>query len=189
MAGAALAHQPRTRSRGGSYLLLEADTNDVVANKLEQMREQVSLEMRRQTPRVAIGDISTRGGKLSFFVRDPQQVDAARQRLLPMTNGVGMTGQRDWDIAVVDQSRFELTPTQAGLTQSIDTAMGDATEVVRRRIDELGTREPTIVRQGSNRIVVQVPGLQNPQELKDLLGKTAKLEFKLVDQSANPPIW
>ena len=166
---------------GGSYLLLEADTGDVLARRLEGMREQVSLEMRRQDPRVAIGEISTQGGKLSFFVRDPQQVDAARQRLLPMTNGVGMTGQRDWDIAVVDGSRFVLTPTQAGLTQAIDTAMGDATEVVRRRIDELGTREPTIVRQGSNRIVVQVPGLQNPQALKELIGKTAKLEFKLVD--------
>ncbi|KAK0339085.1 hypothetical protein LTR94_036026, partial [Friedmanniomyces endolithicus] len=64
--------------------------------------------------------------------------------------------------------------------------MGDATEVVRRRIDEMGTREPTIVRQGTNRIVVQVPGLQNPQALKDLLGKTAKLEFKLVDTTADP---
>ena len=171
---------------GGSYLLLEADTNEVVANRLESMRDQVSLEMRRQSPKIAIGDISTQGGKLSFFVRDPQQVDAARQRLLPMTNGVGLTGQRDWDIAVVDGSRFQLTPTQAGITQAIDTAMGDATEVVRRRIDELGTREPTIVRQGSSRIVVQVPGLQNPQALKDLLGKTAKLEFKLVDQNAAP---
>ena len=171
---------------GGSYLLLEADTQDVVATRLEAMREQVLLEMRRQDPRVAIGDISTRGGRLSFMVRDAAQVDAARQRLLPMTNGVGMTGQRDWDIAVVDGSRFVLTPTSAGITQAIDTAMGDATEVVRRRIDELGTREPTIVRQGASRIVVQVPGLQNPQALKDLLGKTAKLEFKLVDESASP---
>ena len=66
------------------------------------------------------------------------------------------------------------------------TAMKDATEVVRRRIDELGTKEPTIVRQGATRIVVQVPGLKNPQALKELIGKTAKLEFKLVDQTANP---
>lgn len=171
---------------GGSYLLLEADTQDVVETRLESMREQVALEMRRQDPRIAIGDISTRGGRLSFMVRDAAQVDAARQRLLPMTSGVGMTGQRDWDIAVVDGSRFVLTPTSAGITQAIDTAMGDATEVVRRRIDELGTREPTIVRQGASRIVVQVPGLQNPQALKDLLGKTAKLEFKLVDATASP---
>ena len=56
----------------------------------------------------------------------------------------------------------------------------------RKRIDALGTREPTIIRQGEDRIVVQVPGLQDPQALKDLLGKTAKLEFKLVDEAASP---
>ena len=172
---------------GGSYLLLEADVNDVATSRLEAMREQVQTEMRRQDPRIGIGDISTRGGRLSFLLRDPSQVDAARERLLSITGGgAGMTGQRIWDIQVVDTSRFVLTPTQAGLTQAVDTAMGDATEVVRRRIDELGTREPTIVRQGSNRIVVQVPGLQDPQALKDLLGKTAKLEFKLVNESVTP---
>ena len=172
---------------GGSYLLLEADVNDVATSRLEAMREQVQTEMRRQDPRIGIGDISTRGGRLSFLLRDPGQVDAARERLLGITGGgAGMSGQRVWDIQVVDSSRFVLTPTQAGLTQAVDTAMGDATEVVRRRIDELGTREPTIIRQGSNRIVVQVPGLQNPQQLKDLLGKTAKLEFKLVDETVTP---
>jgi preprotein translocase subunit SecD len=172
---------------GGSYLLLEADTADLANSRLETMRDQVQTEMRRATPRIAIGDISTRDGQLSFFVRDASQVDAAREKLLAITGGgAGMTGQRVWDISVVDTSRFVLKPTQAGLTQAIDTAMADATEVVRRRIDELGTREPTIIRQGASRIVVQVPGLQNPQALKDLLGKTAKLEFKLVDLAANP---
>jgi len=172
---------------GGSYLLLEADTADLANTRLETMRDQVTAEMRRGKPRIAIGDISTRGGQLSFMLRDPSQVDAARERLLTITGGgAGMTGQREWDIQVVDTSRFVLKPTQAGLAQAIDTAMGDATEVVRRRIDELGTREPTIIRQGTSRIVVQVPGLQNPQALKDLLGKTARLEFKLVDQTATP---
>jgi preprotein translocase subunit SecD len=172
---------------GGSYLLLEADTADLANTRLETMRDQVTAEMRRGKPRIAIGDISTRGGQLSFMLRDAAQVDAARERLLTITGGgAGMTGQREWDIQVVDTSRFVLKPTQAGLAQAIDTAMGDATEVVRRRIDELGTREPTIIRQGPNRIVVQVPGLQNPQALKDLLGKTARLEFKLVDQTATP---
>ena len=136
--------------------------NEVAATRIEAMREQVQTEMRRQDPRIEMGDISTRGGRLSFLLRDPTQVDAARERLLAITGGgVGMTGQREWDLQVVDTSRIVLTPTQAGLTQAVDTAMGDATEVVRRRIDELGTREPTIIRQGSNRIVVQVPGLQN----------------------------
>ncbi len=171
---------------GGSYLLLEAETADVAASRIEQMRDTVATEMRRGSPKISIGDISTRGGKLSFLLRDVTQVDEARERLLPLTNGAGLTGQRDWNIEVVDGQRFVLTQTDAGLTQAIDTAMADATEVVRRRIDELGTREPTIIRQGANRIVVQVPGLQDPQALKDLLGKTAKLEFKLVDLNADP---
>ena len=172
---------------GGSYLLLEADTQDLANSRLERMREQVTTEMRRGDPRIEIGDISQANGQLSFMLRDSGKVDAARERLLTITGGgAGLTGQREWDISVVDTSRFILKQTEAGLTQAIKTAMADATEVVRRRIDELGTREPTIVQSGSNRIVVQVPGLQNPQALKDLLGKTAKLEFKLVDESANP---
>ncbi len=172
---------------GGSYLLLEADTADLANTRIEAMRDSVAGTMRNGTPRIAIGDISVRGGQLSFLLRDPSQVDAARERLLAITGGgAGMSGQREWDINVVDTSRFVLKPTEAGLAQAVDTAMKDATEVVRRRIDELGTKEPTIVRQGATRIVVQVPGLQNPQALKDLLGKTAKLEFKLVDETANP---
>src|SRR3546814_15793608 len=97
-----------------------------------------------------------------------------------------MTGQREWNVEVIDTSRFVLTPTQAGLTEAIKTAMADATEVVRRRIDELGTKEPTIIQQGSARIVVQVPGLQDPQAPKGLLGKPAKPEFKMVDSNPAP---
>ena len=172
---------------GGSYLMLEADTQDLANTRVEALREQIQGTMRNGTPRIQIGDISTRNNQISFMLRDPTQVDAARERLLGITGGgAGMTGQREWDIQVVDSSRFVLTPTQAGLQQAVKTAMEDATDVVRRRIDELGTREPTIVRQGDNRILVQVPGLQNPQALKDLLGKTARLEFKLVDTAANP---
>ncbi|NYD89689.1 protein translocase subunit SecD [Sphingomonas melonis] len=172
---------------GGSYLMLEADTQDLANTRIEALREQIQGTMRNGTPRIEIGEISTRNNQISFMLRDPSQVDAARERLLGITGGgAGMTGQREWDIQVVDSSRFVLSPTQAGLQQAIKTAMEDATNVVRKRIDELGTREPTIVRQGDNRILVQVPGLQNPQALKDLLGKTARLEFKLVDTTANP---
>jgi preprotein translocase subunit SecD len=171
---------------GGSYLLLEAETNDVAQSKLETMRDQVRSEMRRD-PRIDIGDISIQGGKLSFMVRDPSKVDAAREKLLAVTgSGVGTTGQREWEVAVVDSSRFVLTPTKAGIDQSIETAMNDAREVVDKRINALGTLEPTVVREGNSRIVVQVPGLQDPTALKQLLGKTAKLEFRLVDVSVDP---
>ncbi len=171
---------------GGSYLLLEADTSQVAEARLEQMREQVRAEMLRD-PRIAIGDIAIADGKLSFMVRDPGKVDAVRERLLAITgSGAGMTGQRVWDIEVVNSNTFVLTPTQAGLDEAINTAMGDAREVVETRINALGTREPTIIREGSNRIVVQVPGLENPTQLKELIGQTAKLEFKLVNESVDP---
>jgi preprotein translocase subunit SecD len=170
---------------GGSYILLEGDTSSVAKDRLVAMSEQVRGDMRRD-PRVEIGDISVQDGKLSFMVRDPAKVDAAREKLLPLTNGVGTTGQRDWDIAVVDSTRFVLTPSQVGQSAKIEEAMNDAREVVDKRINALGTLEPTVIREGSNRIVVQVPGLQDPKALKELLGKTAKLEFKLVDTTVSP---
>src|SRR3546814_12239803 len=120
--------------------------------------------MIRRPPRSTRTDSRFPYTTLFRSVRDASQVDAARGRLLSITgSGAGMTGQREWNVEVIDTSRFVLTPTQAGLTEAIKTAMADATEVVRRRIDELGTKEPKIIQQGSDRIVVQVPGLQEPQ--------------------------
>ena len=169
---------------GGSYLLLEADTSQLVTDRVNLMSDSVATAMRK-APRIDVGDITTDGGKVSFMLRNVAQLEDARQRLSQMTTGAQMTGQRDWDIQVVDSTRFVITPTKAGVDEAIDSAMSGATEVVRRRIDSLGTREPTIIRQGATRIVVQVPGLQDPTALKELLGKTAKLEFKLVDTTAD----
>ncbi len=171
---------------GGSHILLEADTAQVARQRLETMEESVRARMRLAEPAIRIGDISTKDGRLSFLVEDPGKVDAAREQLLPLTSGAGLTGQRDWDIQVQDGTRFVMTPTQAGIELAVTQALETATEVVRKRIDALGTREPTIIRSGDQRIVVQVPGLKDPQALKDLLGQTAKLEFKLVDTTASP---
>ncbi len=171
---------------GGSHILLEADPAQVRAQRIENMEESVRAALRRAEPRIRIGEISSAGGRLSFLLRDPSQVDAARDEIEPLTYGAGLTGQRDWNIQVEDGSRFILTPTEAGLEQAVSNAMETAIEVVRKRIDALGTREPTIIRQGDARIVVQVPGLEDPQALKSLLGQTAKLEFKLVDTTVAP---
>ena len=169
---------------GGSHILLEAESGQIAAQRLENMEETVRTTMRAADPRIRIGDVSSSGGTLSFMVEDTGQVDRARELLLPTINGTGTV--REWDLQVVDGTRFVLAPTDQGIDAAIDNAMQSATEVVRKRIDALGTREPTIIRQGDTRIVVQVPGLQDPQALKDLLGQTAKLEFKLVDQTALP---
>jgi preprotein translocase subunit SecD len=167
---------------GGSYILLEADKDEISRQRLTAMEESVQAALRRAKPRIEFGDLSTRGGRLSFLLEDRAQVDAAREAILPLINGTGVT--RDWDLQVVDTSRVVLTPTQSGLDAALDGAMDSARQVVGIRIDTLGTREPTIIREGDNRIVVQVPGLENPEQLKRLLGQTAELEFKLVDTTA-----
>jgi preprotein translocase subunit SecD len=164
---------------GGSHLLLEADTSDVAKQRLDTMEETIRLGMRRASPRIEIGEISTSGGRLSFMVRNPAQVDAAVEFARNQTQPVGL-GPRDWDVTVVDQNRVVMTPTQAGLEAALDSAMDTAREVVYNRVDPEGTKEVTVVRQGERRILVQVPGLEDPEALKALLGKTARLEFKLV---------
>ncbi|MDC0887016.1 protein translocase subunit SecD [Altererythrobacter sp.] len=169
---------------GGSHILLEAEASQVEAQRLENMEEAVRGVMRQAEPRIRIGDVSTSNGRLSFMLENSGDIDRARELLTPLINGDGLT--REWDMTVIDTSRMVLTPTADGLDNAVTQAMESATEVVRKRIDELGTREPTIIRQGDTRIVVQVPGLQDPDQLKELLGQTAKLEFKLVDQTALP---
>ena len=169
---------------GGSHILLEAEPDQVAAQRLENMEEGVRGVMRDAEPRIRIGDVSTGDGELSFMLENSNDIDRARELLTPLMNGEGLV--QEWELSVVDSSRVVLAQTEVGLENAITQAMDSATEVVRKRIDELGTREPTIIRQGDTRIVVQVPGLQDPDQLKDLLGQTAKLEFKLVDQTALP---
>jgi preprotein translocase subunit SecD len=170
---------------GGSHLLLEADQRDALKQRLQGMEDAVSTELRRD-PRIEVGDISTAGGRLSFLVRDPTQVDAAVERMRTLTKPVALTGNRDWDVQVVDSTRVVLTPTADGTARALKDAMGVARDVVRRRIDPGGTKEITVITEGGNRILVQVPGVEDPEALKKLIGQTARLEFKLVDLSANP---
>ena len=169
---------------GGSHILLEADPSQVAGQRLETMEEAVREQLRDAEPRIRIGDVSTANNRLSFILEDPGEIDRAREILTPLMNGSGLV--REWDLSVLDGNRLVLTQTEQGLDQAVSDAMESATDVVRRRIDDLGTREPTIIRQGDNRIVVQVPGLEDPEQLKELLGQTARLEFKLVDANALP---
>jgi preprotein translocase subunit SecD len=170
---------------GGSHLLLEADQRDAAKQRLQAKEDEVATEMRRD-PRIEIGDISTAGDRLSFLVRDPTQVDAAVDRMRKLTQPIALTGNRDWDVQVVDSTRVVLIPTASGSAKALKDAMGVARDVVRRRIDPGGTKEITVVTEGGSRILVEVPGVEDPEALKNLIGQTARLEFKLVDLSANP---
>jgi preprotein translocase subunit SecD len=170
---------------GGSHLLLEADARDALKLRISGMEDAVQTELRRD-PAIDVGDISTADGRVSFMVRDPTKVDAAVERLRTLTQPLGLTGNRDWDVQVIDSTRVVLIPTTSGSVRAMKDAMSVARDVVRRRIDPSGTREITVVTEGSNRILVEVPGVDNPDQLKRLIGQTARLEFKLVDLQANP---
>jgi preprotein translocase subunit SecD len=128
--------------------------------------------------------MSTAGGRLSFILDDPSEIDRARGSARRRSTAPADHARLGHRSGRRQPLRVHADP--AGLELAIDNAMDSATEVVRKRIDALGTREPTIVREGDERIVVDVPGFKDPQALKDLLGKTAELEFKLVDQTALP---
>lgn len=171
---------------GGSHLLLEADLADAEKQRLTAMEENVQTELRR-SPRIAVGDVSTSGGRISFMVRDPSQLDDAVERLRAITRPVGtFSAQRDWNVNVVDSTRVVMTQTEAGANEALKQALTVARDVVRRRIDPGGTKEITVIGQGERRILVQVPGVEDPEALKRLIGQTARLEFKLVDLTADP---
>jgi preprotein translocase subunit SecD len=171
---------------GGSQLLLEADVSDAARQRLQAKEEEVTTELRRGEPRIQIGDVSTSGGRLSFVVRDPTQLDAAFERMRTLTQPQGLTGTRDWEVSTVDGNRIVLTPTESGAANALKNSLTVARDVVRRRIDPGGTKEITVINQGSRRIFVQVPGVEDPEALKRLIGQTARLEFKLVDLTADP---
>ncbi|WP_432770072.1 MAG: protein translocase subunit SecD [Sphingopyxis sp.] len=174
---------------GGSHLLLEADIDDLRKTQLTTMEKTVRTAMRGERgpdDDIAIGELSTAGNRISFLVRDQAQLDDARDRLFNETQGAAMTGQRDWRIDIVDTTRIVMTPTSAGQTQAVADAMDAARDIIDKRVNDLGTREPTIIREGNDRVVVQVPGLQDPAALKELIGKTARLEFRMVDANADP---
>src|SRR6202030_173405 len=100
----------------------------------------------------------------------------------PLSGILGTSGQRSIDVTA-NAGVITLTPTDAALTERIRQAVDQSIQIIERRVNELGLVEPTIQREGIDRILVQVPGLQDPSRLKEILGKTAKLDFRMVDQS------
>jgi protein-export membrane protein SecD len=171
--------------QGGSYLLLEVELGPVYKERLETMVSDMRGALR--TARVNYRGLGVQGDTVTVTLTDPAQLDQARaeiEKLNPFTVGAG--GRvRDFDVAADPGGRIVLRLTDAKRTQLAQSAVSQSLEVVRRRIDELGTREASIQRQGADRILVQVPGERNPENIKRLLGRTARLTFHMVDLGAS----
>jgi protein-export membrane protein SecD len=170
--------------QGGSHILLEVDANALRAERLEQLRDQVRSALREE--RIGYSGLGNAGNGVQVRLRDAADLDRAMTRLRELAQPVstsmfGGATARDIHVESTPDGVVTLTPTEEGLQARIRSAVDQSIEIVRRRVDELGTTEPSIQRQGADRILVQVPGLQDPQRLKELIGTTAKLTFRMVD--------
>ena len=173
--------------QGGSSLLLEVDTASVRKERLQAIAEDVLRVLREA--RIPFTGRAVRGNSVEVRVTRDADLDAALNKLRdlsqPMSGFLGSTGQRNLDIANTG-NLITLTPTDPAITERIRQAVDQSIEIIQRRVNELGLVEPSIQREGIDRILVQVPGLQDPTRLKEILGKTAKLDFRMVDQSMTP---
>lgn len=177
--------------QGGSHILLEVDGDALRKERAEQVRDEVRRVLRDQ--KIGYSNLAVRDTTVSLRLRDPADTEKAlaelRKLAAPVTSalfGASSSGEMDLTVSSASDGAISLQLTQAGLDARMRSAVDQSIEIIRRRIDQLGTVEPNIQRQGLNRILVQVPGLQDPQRLKALLGQTAKLSFRMVDQSMSP---
>jgi len=167
--------------QGGSYLQLELDTNALKTERLNNLVEDV-----RRSLRDAPVDFSALGvinGAVSVRVTDPAQVQNALAAIQKLNQPVPGSALRELVISSAPDQRILIGISDQALTAETAKAVDQDIEIVRKRIDALGTKEPSIVRQGADRIVVEAPGESDPEKLKDVIGKTAKLSFQMVDDS------
>jgi protein-export membrane protein SecD len=174
--------------QGGSYLLLEVQLDQVQRDKTETTISDIRAAFRKA--RIGYTDLVAKNDTVTVKISDTARYAEAKKLvtdLNPITTGAVLAaGARQYDMTEPGSDMLNLHMTDAYKTQTRVQILEQSIEVVRRRIDELGTREPTIEKQGEDRILVQVPGLQDPDQLKNILGKTAKMSFQLVDESADP---
>ena len=160
--------------QGGSHLLFEVDTGALIAERLNGLLDETRSKLR--SAKIGYKDLALIDGAVTLNLLDAGSADRAREELNKLvTEGMELS---------VDGTRMSVSFGEAGLTSLKQHAVEQSIEIIRRRVDETGTREPTIIRQGEDRIVVQVPGVKDPQHLKELIGKTAKLTFQMVDETA-----
>ena len=166
--------------RGGAHLLAEVALEDVYASRLDTAWEDVRDALRAERATVGtVRRIPTEDGTLQVRISEPEQmaraVAIARGLARPV---VTLTGAGATDIEVSGSGDVLTVQLSAAEREAIDEqTMRQSVEIVRRRVDEAGTREPTIQRQGADRILIQVPGIGSAQELKELIGTTALLTF------------
>ncbi|MGB6909377.1 MAG: protein translocase subunit SecD [Methyloceanibacter sp.] len=176
--------------QGGAHLLYQLDENEMIDDWLGNIRSDVRETLRRN--RISYIDLNQdiAARTVSVKIREGADFDKAYTELRKLAVPVGGTfggfsGANNLDIERSGDNTVLFEATEAGLNQRMSSAIEASIETIRRRVDAFGTTEPTIQRQGRNRVLVQVPGISDVERLKKLIGETGKLEFRLVDPGVN----
>lgn len=171
--------------QGGSHLLLQVNQDSIITERIKSLRRDVRSTLANQN---GIGNLITTGtDSITVELTDPSQKDAAMAAIRKLQNNVSAT----FGVGGVPELAFSETPdgkivvslTPEGVQQRMASLVAQSMEVIRNRVDEVGTTEPTIQRQGTNRVLVQVPGFEDSGRLKELISRTARLTFHLVHPS------
>jgi protein-export membrane protein SecD len=176
--------------QGGAHLLYQLDESEMIEDWLNTIRDDVRETLRRN--RIPYIDLTQNAAdrSVSVKIREGGDIDKAYSELrklsLPVGGALGgFSGAHNFDVSRDGDTGILLKVTDAGLSQRMTAAIQASIETIRRRVDAFGTTEPSIQRQGRNRVLVQVPGISDVERLKKLIGETGKLEFRLVDPGAN----
>ncbi|KQS90822.1 MULTISPECIES: protein translocase subunit SecD [unclassified Rhizobium] len=173
--------------KGGSHLVLEVDAAGLRKARLNTLLDDIRGALRGV--RLPTSSARIAGDTIAVKIPDPadrEKVMPKIQELAVQTGTLGFgTVTSDIDVTTADDT-ITVKLTEAGLTERMTAAVDQSLEIIRRRVDQVGVAEPLIQRVGSDRILVQLPGLQDPTHLRELLGSTAQMSFHMVDTSVDP---
>ena len=170
--------------QGGSYLLLEIDSKPVVIQQLQN--KLIQLKKYFKEKKIILKNIVLQDNEKIYFTVDRDQIEETKSILDNDDSEINPYFQQfkshQFNIENLE-NEFILSFSKYGLIQLKNSSQNQAIEIVRRRVDEVGTNEPNILKQGNNRILVELPGLEDPGRIKSLLGKTANLTFRFITQN------
>lgn len=161
--------------QGGSHLLLEVQLNEIVRERITTLVDDTRIALRKE--RIGYTGLKAGGDKVTLQLTKLETIEQAEDLLEDLDSEVA--------VEIADDGKVEIVLTEEAMEARKISALSQSIEIIRRRIDETGVREPTIQRQGDDRILVQLPGVEEPERVKALLGQTAKLSFHLLDPSVS----